>query len=325
MIAEKKRIAAVSAAKTDAPLRRKLADFAQKFIDKRTWPSTTAAGGAEEKPVIIGAKQFKQPFKIKPEGVMPYQVATVETTLAEDKCVQGCEIMPTAHEVVHHVIVNVHEKGARIRGTGDEGIGGNWAAYVPGNSSRIYPNGFARKLPAGATISFQIHYTPTGKATKDQFRMGLVVAKEPPRFAMHTAAVANPKISIPPGEANHTEIAQKPVPGAMNVTAFMAHMHVRGKAFRFEVVTADGKTETLLDIPRYDFNWQLRYELKEPRTLPRGSQVKVTAVYDSSLANKANPAPTKTVRWVQQSYDEMMIGYIEYFTPMPVVQTVAVK
>jgi hypothetical protein len=155
--------------------------------------------------------------------------------------------------------------------------------------------------------------------------MGLVVAKEPPRFAMHTAAVANPKISIPPGEANHTEIAQKPVPGAMNVTAFMAHMHVRGKAFRFEVVTADGKTETLLDIPRYDFNWQLRYELKEPRTLPRGSQVKVTAVYDSSLANKANPAPTKTVRWVQQSYDEMMIGYIEYFTPMPVVQTVAVK
>ena len=257
MIAEKKRIAAVSAAKTDAPLRRKLADFAQKFIDKRTWPSTTAAGGAEEKPVIIGAKQFKQPFKIKPEGVMPYQVATVETTLAEDKCVQGCEIMPTAHEVVHHVIVNVHEKGARIRGTGDEGIGGNWAAYVPGNSSRIYPNGFARKLPAGATISFQIHYTPTGKATKDQFRMGLVVAKEPPRFAMHTAAVANPKISIPPGEVNHTVIAQKPVPCAMNVTAFMAHMHVRGKAFRFEVVTADGKTETLLDIP-------LRLQLAAP-------------------------------------------------------------
>lgn len=137
-----------------------------------------------------------------------------------------------------------------------------------------YPDGFARKLPAGATISSQIHYTPAGKATEDQLRMGLIFAQEPPRFAMHTATVANPKISIPPGEVNHTVIAQKPVPCAMNVTAFMAHMHVRGKAFRFELVTADGKTETLLDIPRYDFNWQLRYELKEPRTLPRGSQEK---------------------------------------------------
>ncbi|MCX6979321.1 MAG: hypothetical protein NTV08_01005 [Verrucomicrobia bacterium] len=136
--------------------------------------------------------QIKQPFKINAEGVMPYQVATVETTLAEDKWVQGYEIMPTAREVVHHVIVNVHEKGAHIRGAGDEGTGGYWAAYVPGNSSRIYPDGFARKLPAGATISFQIHYTPAGKATEDQLRMGLIFAKEPPRFTMHTAAVANP-------------------------------------------------------------------------------------------------------------------------------------
>ena len=100
-------------------------------------------------------------------------------------------------------------------------------------------------------------------------------------------------------------------------------MHVRGKAFRYELVTADGKTETLLDIPHYDFNWQLRYELKEPRVIPRGSTVKVTAVFDNSPGNKANPDPTKTVHWGQQTYDEMMIGYIEYFTPMP--QSVAAK
>ena len=97
--------------------------------------------------------QIKQPFKIKAEGFMPYQMATVETTLTEDKWVQAYEIMPTAREVVHHVIVNVHPKGARIGRGGDEGGGGYWAAYVPGNSSRIYPDGFARKLPAGATIS----------------------------------------------------------------------------------------------------------------------------------------------------------------------------
>ena len=261
--------------------------------------------------------QIQQPFTVKAEGFMPYQVTTVETTLAEDQWVQAYEIMPTAREVVHHVIVQVHDKGAPIKRGGAEGDSGYWAAYVPGNSGRIYPDGFARKLPAGATISFQIHYTPNGKATQDQLRMGLVFAKQPPRFAMHTTAVAGRKLSIPPGEANHVVIAEQKVPFDMNVTAFMAHMHVRGKAFRYELITTDGKTETLLDIPRYDFNWQLRYQYKEPRVIPRGSTVKITATYDNSPGNKANPDPTKTVRWGPQTFDEMMLGYIEYFTPMP--------
>ncbi len=261
--------------------------------------------------------QIKQPIAVKAEGFMPYQVTTVETTLAEDRWVQAYEIMPTAREVVHHVIVQVHDKGTLIKRGGAEGDSGYWAAYVPGNSGRIYPEGFARKLPAGATISFQIHYTPNGKATQDQLRMGLVFARQPPRFAMHTAAVAGRKLSIPPGEANHVVIAEQKVPFDMNVTAFMAHMHVRGKAFRYELITADGKTETLLDIPHYDFNWQLRYQYKEPRVIPRGSTVKITATYDNSPGNKANPDPTKTVHWGPQTFDEMMLGYIEYFTPMP--------
>jgi len=260
--------------------------------------------------------QLKQPYAIKAEGFMPYQTALVETTLAEDRWVQAYEIMPTAREVVHHVIVQVHEKGSRIKRGGEEGDSGYWAAYVPGNSSRVYPEGFARKLPAGATVSFQIHYTPNGKATEDQLRMGLVFAKEPPRFAMHTAAVAGHRLNIPPGAANHVETATKKVPFDMNVTAFMAHMHVRGKAFRFDFTTPDGKSETLLDIPRYDFNWQLRYDYKQPKLIPRGSTLTITAVYDNSAENKANPDPTKLVKWGPQTYDEMMIGYVEYFTPL---------
>jgi peroxiredoxin/mono/diheme cytochrome c family protein len=267
--------------------------------------------------------QIKQPFSIKAEGFMPYQIALVETTLAEDQWVQAYEIMPTAREVVHHVIVQVHEKGVPIKRGGGEGDGGYWGAYVPGNSGRVYPEGFARKLPAGATISFQIHYTPNGKAVQDQLRMGLVFAKQPPRFAMHTAAVANHKLLIPPGDANHVEVMTQTVPFDMPVTALLAHMHVRGKAFKFDVTYADGKSETLLDIPRYDFNWQLRYEFKEPRVLPRGSTVKTTAVFDNSPGNKANPDPTKTVKWGQQTYDEMMIGYFEYYTPLPAAQKVA--
>ncbi len=111
----------------------------------------------------------------------------------------------------------------------------------------------------------------------------------------------------------------------MPVTALLAHMHVRGKAFKFEVIHPDGKSETLLDIPRYDFNWQLRYTYKEPRVLPRGSTVKITATYDNSPGNKANPDPTKTVHWGVQTFDEMMLGYLEYFTPMPGTKVAATK
>ena len=102
----------------------------------------------------------------------------------------------------------------------------------------------------------------------------------------------------------------------MPVTSFMAHMHIRGAAFKYELTHADGKTETLLDIPRYDFNWQLRYDLKAPKLLPAGSTVKITAVYDNSAANKANPDSTKLVKWGSQTVDEMMIGYFEYFAPV---------
>ena len=108
----------------------------------------------------------------------------------------------------------------------------------------------------------------------------------------------------------------RPVPVDLAVTSLLAHMHVRGKAFKFELTTPDGKTETLLDLPNYDFNWQLRYDFKQPRILPRGSTVRITAVFDNSTDNKSNPDPTKLVRWGPQTYDEMMIGYFEYFVPI---------
>lgn len=258
--------------------------------------------------------QLPRPVSIKADGYMPYQFLTTETTLTEDKWVQGYEIIPTDRTVVHHVLVNVHRKGRKVRDR-DEGTGGYWAAYVPGNASQVYPEGFARKLPAGATVSFQIHYTPSGKATQDQLRMGLIFAKSEPRYLVETLGVPKHRISIPPGEANHVEVHTQTVPYDMNVMAFMAHMHVRGKAFKYELVTTDG-AETLLDIPRYDFNWQLRYDLARPRVLPRGAQLKITALYDNSAGNKANPDPTKLVKWGAQTYDEMMIGYLETFRPL---------
>jgi thiol-disulfide isomerase/thioredoxin len=259
--------------------------------------------------------QIPQPIAVKAEGTMPYQFVAAQTTLAEDQWVQGYEILPTDCSVVHHVIVQVHEKGRPLRDRG-EGAEGYWAAYVPGNTSQLYPDGFARKLPAGATVSFQIHYTPNGRATTDQMKIGLIFAKTPVRYEMQTVALADHRLNIPPGVADHVESTQRPLPIDLSVTALMAHMHVRGKAFKFEVTYADGKTETLLDIPRYDFNWQLRYDYATPKVLPRGSTVKVTAIFDNSTGNPANPDPSKTVKWGPQTYDEMMIGYFEIQVPV---------
>lgn len=259
--------------------------------------------------------QLSAPINIKAEGTMPYQFVKVPTDFPEDRWVRAYEILPTDRSVVHHVIVQVHEKGARVRDRG-EGSEGYWAAYVPGNTHHAYPPGFAKKLPAGATVSFQIHYTPNGRATRDQLRLGLHFAKEPPQYVVHTAAVAHARLSIPPHVARHVEVKEQTVPGNMNLTGLMAHMHVRGRAFKFEVLPpGGGEAEVLLDIPRYDFNWQLRYDYAQPKFLPAGSRVRLTAVFDNSAGNPANPDPDKTVRWGPQTHDEMMIGYFEYFTP----------
>ncbi|HRH96763.1 MAG TPA: redoxin domain-containing protein, partial [Prosthecobacter sp.] len=276
----------------------------------RQFPTEWSIGKPD---VIIAAARS---ISIKAEGTMPYQHVTVTTDFPEDHWVRGYEILPTERQVVHHVIVSVFEKGRKVRGGGDEGGEGYWAAYVPGNTKQVYPEGFARKLPAGATVSFQIHYTPNGKAVQDTMRMGLLFAKEPPKYIVHTTALPNARISIPAGAANHVETAQRKLPADINAMAWMAHMHVRGKAFKFEAVSPDGKTETLLDIPRYDFNWQLRYDYAMPRFLPRGTTIKITAVFDNSTGNPANPDPTKNVRWGQQTFDEMMIGYLEHYTPL---------
>jgi hypothetical protein len=123
-------------------------------------------------------------------------------------------------------------------------------------------------------------------------------------------------LEIPPGAAAHAEGTSRTAPFDIPALSFMPHMHTRGAAVTYELLHPDGSKETLLDIPRYDFNWQLRYDLKTPKLIPRGSTVKVTGVFDNSEGNKANPDPTKTVKWGSQTVDEMLIGYIEYFVPV---------
>ena len=280
----------------------------------RQWPGEWKIGTPD------AVVQIPTPIEVKATGAMPYQNVTVETDLGEDKWVRGFEVQPTAREVVHHVLIFVRERdgavpGKRRMGAEDEASGGFFAAYVPGNNHIIYPDGYAKPLPAGARIKFQIHYTPNGTATRDQVRIGLLFAKQAPEHVVHVAGIADVLLNIPPGATDHPETGSIPVPREVKLLAFMPHMHVRGKAFRYEVVLPDGTTRTLLDVPRYDFNWQLGYRYAEPPTIPAGSKIRATGWFDNSANNPANPDPNKTVRWGPQTYDEMMLGYVEYYVP----------
>jgi len=247
---------------------------------------------------------------VKATGTMDYQHVSVQTELDEDKWVQGLEVRPTAREVVHHVLVFAVPKGApRMVGEAQ----GFFAAYVPGSTGVVYPDGFAKKLPKGTTLIFQLHYTPNGTATSDRTRLGLVYAKDPPRHEVRVAGVANHQLRIPPGANNHQVEAKLPVVFDAKIMAYFPHAHLRGKAARYEVRLPDGTRKPLLDVPHYDFNWQLSYRYADPMAVPRGSLLLYTAWYDNSDKNPANPDPKQQVKWGPQTSDEMHLGYVEYY------------
>lgn len=248
--------------------------------------------------------EFPQPEAVQATGVMPYKNVTVETNLDEGKWVRAIEVQPGNRSVVHHVIVSLKS------GDSDE-RSGYWGIYVPGNSTLDYPEGYAKWLPAGAKLRFQMHYTPNGTATEDSTRIGIIYAKQPPKYEVKAAGIVDPRFTIPAGANNHPVTATLEVPENVEVISFLPHMHLRGKAARYELIR-DGESETLLDVPRYDFNWQLCYRLSKPRPMHPGDAIRYTSWYDNSSDNPANPDPTRDVRWGQQTFDEMHLGYVEY-------------
>jgi mono/diheme cytochrome c family protein len=262
--------------------------------------------------------EFAEPVAVKATGVMPYQTVIVETHLPEDRWVRAIEVQPGDRNVVHHALIHLagaDERPGDPRDAAAEERGGFWGEYVPGQNTLVYPDGFAKKLPKGARLRFQMHYTPNGTATADRTRVGVIYAKEPPRHEVRVAGIVNARIAIPPGAANHREEASLTLPFDATIMGFLPHLHVRGKACRYELMRANGTRIPLLDIPRYDFNWQLLYRLYEPLALRAGDTLVFSAWYDNSAGNPANPDPTQTVRWGPQTFDEMHLGYVEYFLP----------
>ena len=188
--------------------------------------------------------EFAEPVAVKATGVMPYQTVIVETDLPEDRWVQAIEVQPGDRNVVHHALIHLDgsdEAGADSpRDEAARERGGFWGEYVPGQNTLVYPDGFAKKMPKGARLRFQMHYTPNGKATTDRTRVGVIYTKEPPKHEVRVAGIVNPRISIPPGATDHREEASLRLPFDATIMGFLPHMHVRGKACRYEVVRADG-------------------------------------------------------------------------------------
>jgi hypothetical protein len=188
--------------------------------------------------------------------------------------------------------------------------------YTPGMIPEVWRPGLAKKIPAGSDLVLQIHYTSNGKDGEDLSKVGLVFAKEPPAERAMTFGSYNLTFKIPPGDGNFAvEGMKNTFPNGVEILSFFPHMHVRGKSFEYRAIYPDGRTETLLRVPKYDFYWQLDYRLTKPLKLPPGSKIECTAWYDNSPNNAANPDPKSQVSWGEQSWEEMMIGFYDIVIP----------
>jgi len=192
-------------------------------------------------------------------------------------------------------------------------------SYAPGKGPDVYGRGMAKKVPAGSIIVLQVHYSSfrgsLDKPAKDRTSVGLVFAGEPPADRIVTLTVPNHFFKIPAGAGNHEVTAAYAFEEDVRLVSYMPHMHLRGKDMKYEVLYPDARRETLLWVPNFNFNWQSTYYLKSLIPIPKGSRLIVTAHFDNSAKNKYNPDPNKAVRWGDPTYDEMMIGWMEYVVP----------
>lgn len=246
-------------------------------------------------------------YTVPATGVVAYQHINVETNFTEDKWIQAAEIRPGERSVVHHVIITVQEPGSNSRRNPD----GMLVGTAPGMPPMILPPGHAKLIKAGSKLVFQMHYTPSGKETVDRTTVGLIFAKAPVTKKVITTGAFARNLEIPAGAPNHEIKASYTFKEDARLLSFMPHMHLRGKDFEYRAVFPDGTSKVLLSVPRYNFNWQLSYVLKEPLFMPKGSRIDCVAHFDNSPGNKYNPDPTKVVKWGQQTWEEMMIGWID--------------
>jgi hypothetical protein len=274
-------------------------------------PRKWTAGWNIAKPDAVFA--MEKPFQIPASGEVAYQYFDVPTNFAEDRWVQAVEVRPSVRAAVHHVVVYIREKDdVWIQGPTKSDI---LEIYTPGTSPAVWKPGQAKKLPAGAHLVFQLHYTPIGKVVEDRTVAGLIFATDPPKERVLTIQLGNSSFAIPPGAANYPVSVQGTLPHDATLLSFFPHMHMRGKALEYNIIPPKGQPVPLLRVEKYSFFWQLSYVLAEPLRLKAGTRLEVVGFFDNSPNNPLNPDATKTVRYGEQSWEEMMIGFIDLAVP----------
>lgn len=291
--------------------------------------------------------RVEKPFTVPAEGVVDYQYFYVKTDLPEDRWIEQMEIRSSATSVVHHVLIFLEspELMEKIRARRREIQGNPWkdpeyrqlmrkfqggahsffASAAPGQGGLVFPDGMGKKLPAGAWLKFQLHYTPNGEEQTDQSEIGFVFADGPLDKEVRTTSALNTDFVIPAGHPNYEVTSEYEFPEAAAVISLMPHTHLRGTRFLYEAIYPGGRVETLLPLERYDFNWQLNYVFQTPLEVPAGTVLRAKAWFDNSESNPANPDPTVEVTFGEQTFDEMMIGYINWIPLATAPSTVPPK
>lgn len=291
--------------------------------------------------------QLPVEYRVPADGFVEYEYFEIPTNFTEDRWLEGMEVRPGNREVVHHVIVSVRSpkperRPGGFRSAPGMGIppgqsggprepedapkrprgqslfpppqrgGAMIGGFAPGNQSLKLDPGSAILIRAGSTVIVQMHYTTNGTATTDRTKIGLFLAEEAPKTEMRLGVLVNGKLDIPAGAPDYSIAAEMTTTADVTLRQMLPHTHLRGKSWEYTVTYPDGRSEVILSVPNYDFNWQTDYVFAEPLKLPKGTKIRAVAHYDNSRANKANPDPTVNVKWGDQTWEEMMFTSFVY-------------
>lgn len=281
------------------------------------------------------------PVSLPATGDVEYTYEIVPTRFTEDEWVEMSEIRPSSRANVHHAVVYIRPPNSKWLRHAPLGVpftastlkdaedrrDAMWTdsdvllVYAPGSAPDNWPPGMAKFIPAGSDLVFQMHYITKGRATTDQTRIGLVFSKQPPTERVLTLQLTNDRFIIPPGVPDFRVEVHGTLPNDCTLLGFLPHMHLRGKKFEYNIIHPEGahtgKVETLLRV-NYNFYWQLSYRLAQPLFLKAGTELEAVAWFDNSRNNPHNPDPTVAVRWGDQTYDEMMVGFFDVAVPASV-------
>jgi hypothetical protein len=280
----------------------------------REWKSQWAHG---EPDLIV---KVKQPFTVSASAKDQYAFFVFDYVFPEDTWIRAVDTRPGNLKIVHHANTHVVPPMFKappdgvIKGDFEPGARGTFmlAGWAPGVESVLLAEGTAVRIPKGMRLGIQIHYAPNDKESIDQTSVGIYFADGLIKKHIKVLFGDRRDVTIPPGAPNYRLTASKTFESDAIIRFFHVHMHLRGKSYEMKLTYPDGREETAIEVPRFDFNWQRTYQLTEPIRVPKGTKVDFTGVYDNSEKNKFNPDPSQTVRWGEKTTDEMMQGRIFY-------------